>query len=104
MDGAVGLLWRDEQVPPLYRVDDLYQLIRLQLWLLTKGDALIKRCRHCDRLFVAERASVDYCSRIMGWEKEPCDVVGLKKSFARLMDEDHTLKTYNRVSSDFTLR
>lgn len=80
-----------------YRVDDLYQLIRLQLWLLTKGDALIKRCRHCDRLFVAERASVDYCSRIMDGEKEPCDVVGPKKSFARLMDEDHILKTYNRV-------
>ena len=97
MDGAVESQRRDEQVPPLYRVDDLYQLIRLQLWLPTKGDALIKRCRHCDRLFVAERASVDYCSRIMDGEKEPCDVVGPKKSFARLMDEDHILKTYNRV-------
>ncbi len=80
-----------------YRVDNLYQLIQLQLWLLTKGDLIIKRCRHCERLFIAERASVDYCSRIMTGEKEPCDVVGPKKSFSRLMDEDHILKTYNRV-------
>ena len=80
-----------------YRVDSFYQLIQLQLWLLTKGDAIIKRCRHCDRLFVAARASVDYCSRVMDGEKEPCDIVGPKKSFFKLMDEDHVLKTYNRV-------
>ena len=80
-----------------YHVDSFYQLIQLQLWLLTKGDAIIKRCRHCDRLFIAARASVDYCSRVMDGEKEPCDIVGPKKSFSKLMDEDHVLKTYNRV-------
>ena len=30
-------------------------------------------------------------------ETEPCDVVGPKKSFAQLMEEDHILKVYNRV-------
>lgn len=91
---------REDQTATLfeeYRVDNFYQLIQLQLWLLTKGDRIIKRCRHCERLFIAERASVDYCNRIMDGEKEPCDVVGPKKSFAWLMDEDHILKTYNRV-------
>ncbi len=80
-----------------YRVDNFNKAIQLQLWLLTKGDTIIKKCRHCNRLFVAERLSTDYCSRIQNNESEPCDIVGPKKSFARLMDEDHILKTYNRV-------
>lgn len=80
-----------------YRVDSFDQLIRLQLWFLTKRNAIIKRCRHCDRLFIADRLSSDYCSRIRDGETEPCDIVGPKKSFARLMNEDHILKTYNRV-------
>lgn len=91
---------RDDQTATLfeeYRVDDFYQLIQLQLWLLAKSDTIIKRCRYCRRLFVAERLSTDYCSRIAKDETEPCDVIGPKKSFARLMDEDHILKIYNRV-------
>lgn len=80
-----------------FRVDNLYQLIWLQLWLLTKSDITIKRCRHCGRLFIADRLSVEYCQRIAKGETEPCDIVGPKKSFSRLMDEDQLLKTYNRV-------
>ena len=80
-----------------HRVDNLYQLIQLQLWLLTKSDLILKRCRHCGRLFIAERQNTDYCTRIMKGETEPCDVVGPKKSFARLMDTDRILKSYNRV-------
>lgn len=91
---------RDDKTVTLfeeYRVDNFYQLIQLQLWLLTKGDTIIKRCRNCGRLFVAERLSSDYCSRIADGETEPCDVIGPKKSFAKLMEEDHVLKVYNRV-------
>jgi hypothetical protein len=91
---------REDQAATLfeeYRVDNFYQLIQLQLWLLTKGDTIIKRCRHCGRLFIAERQSVDYCSRVAEGETEPCDIVGPRKSFAKLMDEDHILKDYNRV-------
>lgn len=91
---------RDDKTVTLfeeYRVDNFYQLIQLQLWLLTKSDTIIKRCRNCGRLFVAERLSSDYCSRIADGETEPCDVIGPKKSFAKLMEEDHVLKVYNRV-------
>ena len=91
---------RDDQTATLfeeYRVDNFYQLIQLQLWLLTKSETIIKRCRYCGRLFVAERLSMDYCSRIVEGETEPCAVIGPKKSFAKLMDEDHILKVYNRV-------
>lgn len=91
---------RDDQTTTLfeeYRVDNFYQLIQLQLWLLTKSDTIIKRCRHCGRLFVADRLSLDYCSRVAEGETEPCDVIGPKKAFSKLMDEDHILKVYNRV-------
>ncbi len=80
-----------------YQVNSLYELIQLQMWLLSKGDTIVKRCRHCGRLFVAEKTSVDYCTRIMESETEPCNVVGPKKAFSKRLDEDHTLKTYNRV-------
>ena len=80
-----------------YQVNNLYELIQLQMWLLSKGDTIVKRCRHCGRLFVAEKPSVDYCTRIMAGETEPCNVVGPKKAFSKRLDEDHTLKTYNRV-------
>ena len=80
-----------------YQVDNLYGLIQLQMWFLSKGDTILKRCRHCGRLFIAEKTSVDYCTRIMEGETEPCNIVGPKKAFSRRLDEDHTLKTYNRV-------
>ena len=80
-----------------YQVNNLYELILLQMWLLSIGETIIKRCRHCGRLFVAEKPSVDYCARIMDGETEPCNVVGPKKAFSKRLDEDHTLKTYNRV-------
>ena len=67
------------------------------MWLLSKGETIVKRCRHCERLFVAEKPSVDYCTRIMDGETEPCNIVGPKKAFSKKLDEDHTLKTYNRV-------
>lgn len=80
-----------------YQVNNLYELIQLQMWLLSKGDTIVKRCRHCERLFVAEKPSADYCTRTMEGEKEPCNIVGPKKAFSKKLDEDHTLKTYNRV-------
>lgn len=80
-----------------FRVDNFYQLIQLQLWLLTKDTVIIKKCRHCGRLFLAERQTIDYCSRIMEGETEPCDIAGPKKAYSKLMDEDPLLKTYNRV-------
>lgn len=80
-----------------YRADNFYQLVQLQLWLLTKGDTIIKRCRHCGRLFIADRLTVEYCNRVADGETEPCDIAGPKKSFTRLMDGDSALKSYNRV-------
>ena len=80
-----------------YQVNTLYELIQLQMWLLSKGETIVKRCRHCGRLFVAEKPSIDYCARIMDGETEPCNVVGPKKAFSKRLDEDHTLKAYNRV-------
>ena len=80
-----------------YQVNTLYELIQLQMWLLSKGETIVKHCRHCGRLFVAEKPSIDYCARIMDGEAEPCNVVGPKKAFSKRLDEDHTLKAYNRV-------
>ena len=80
-----------------YQVNTLYELIQLQMWLLSKGETIVKHCRHCGRLFVAEKPSIDYCARIMDGETEPCNVVGPKKAFSKRLDEDHTLKAYNRV-------
>ena len=73
------------------------QLIQLQLWLLSKSEPSIKRCRHCGRLFVTEKLSFEYCHRIADSETEPCDVIGPKKAYAKLLDTDSVLKTYNRI-------
>lgn len=91
---------KENAVPTLfeeYRVDNFYQLIQLQLWLLSKSDPGIKRCRHCSRLFVAEKLSYEYCHRIADGETEPCDVIGPKKAYTKLLDTDSVLKTYNRI-------
>ena len=99
MDAEISAA-KDENTATLfeeYHVNTLYELIQLQMWLLSKGETIIKRCRHCGRLFVAEKPSVDYCSRIMEGETEPCNIVGPKKAFSKRLEEDHTLKTYNRV-------
>jgi len=99
LDGEMDAVMSDATATMFeeYRIDSFAQLIRMQLWLLSKTDAVIKHCRHCGRLFLAPRLSSDYCSRINDGETEPCDIAGPKKAFARLMDEDHILKIYNRV-------
>ena len=80
-----------------YRVDDFLQLIQLEIYALIQSDVIVKRCKYCGRYFLTDRLTVEYCSRIAEDETQPCDVVGPKQSFSKLLNEDAALKAYNRA-------
>ena len=64
----------------------------------------VKRCRHCSRYFLAEKSTIEYCTRIAPGESAPCDVIGPKQSFSRLLEGDGALKAYNSAYKTFYAR
>ena len=87
-----------------YEVHDFAHLLALEVRLMAGESTLLKRCRHCNRYFLAEKSTIEYCSRIAKGESASCDVIGPKQSFSRLLEEDAALKAYNAAYKTFYAR
>ncbi|MGE4585197.1 MAG: DUF6076 domain-containing protein [Sphaerochaeta sp.] len=87
-----------------YEVHDFAHLLALEVRLMAGESTSVKRCRHCGRYFLAEKSTIEYCSRTAVGESAPCDVIGPRQSFSRLMEEDAALKAYNAAYKTFYAR
>jgi len=87
-----------------YEVNDFAHLLALEVRLMAAENTSVKRCRHCSRYFIAEKSTIEYCTRIAPGESAPCDVIGPKQSFSRLLEEDGALKAYNAAYKTFYAR
>ncbi len=87
-----------------YEVHDFAHLLALEVRLMAAESTSVKRCRHCSRYFIAEKTTIEYCTRIAPGESAPCDVIGPKQSFSRLLGEDGALKAYNAAYKTFYAR
>lgn len=87
-----------------YEVDNFAHLLALEVRLMVGESPTVKRCRHCTRYFLAEKSTIEYCTRIAKGEKESCDVIGPKQSFSRLLSEDAALKAYNATYKTYYAR
>ena len=87
-----------------YEVNDFAHLLALEVRLMAAESTSVKRCRHCSRYFIAEKTTIEYCNRIAPGESAPCDVIGPKQSFSRLLEEDGALKAYNAAYKTFYAR
>ncbi|NBK22743.1 MAG: hypothetical protein EOM68_12025 [Spirochaetia bacterium] len=87
-----------------YEANDFAHLLALEVRLMAAESASVKRCRHCSRYFLAEKSTIEYCTRIAPGESAPCDVIGPKQSFSRLLEGDGALKAYNAAYKTFYAR
>jgi hypothetical protein len=87
-----------------YEMYDFAHLLALEVRLMAGESTSVKRCRHCSRYFLAEKSTIEYCTRIAPGESAPCDVIGPKQSFSRLLEEDGALKAYNATYKTFYAR
>jgi len=87
-----------------YEINDFAHLLALEVRLMAGESTSVKRCRHCSRYFLAEKSTIEYCTRIAPGESAPCDVIGPRQSFSRLLEEDGALKAYNAVYKTFYAR
>ena len=87
-----------------YEVNNFAHLLALEVRLMVGESSTIKRCRHCNHYFMAEKSTIEYCTRIAKGENESCDVIGPKQSFFRLLGEDAALKAYNATYKTYYAR
>jgi hypothetical protein len=87
-----------------YEVNDFAHLLALEVRLMAAESTSVKSCRHCSRYFIAEKSTIEYCNRIAPGESAPCDVIGPRQSFSRLLEEDGALKAYNAAYKTFYAR
>jgi hypothetical protein len=80
-----------------YEVDTFDQLIQLEVRLMIDETSIVKRCKNCNRYFLTDKMTIDYCSRIAEGETKPCIAVGPKNAYSKLLKEDAALKAYNRT-------
>jgi hypothetical protein len=80
-----------------YEVYTFGQLIQLEARLMIDETAIVKRCKYCNRYFLTDKMTIDYCSRIADGETKPCIAIGPKHTYLKLLKEDAALKAYNRT-------
>ena len=79
-----------------YAIDTLRQLLYLEIISMIQKDTIIRKCRNCNRYFVAKNQKVAYCDRMDNSGKR-CSSVGSQRSFQKKMAEDEELKIYTRA-------
>ncbi len=106
LKGAIEKAKQSDEVALLneYEVNDFAHLVALEVRLMAGESTSVKRCRHCNRYFLAEKSTIEYCTRIAPGESAPCDVIGPKQSFSRLLEGDGALKAYNSAYKTFYAR
>jgi hypothetical protein len=87
-----------------YEVYDFAHLLALEVRLMAGESTSVKRCRHCGRYFLAEKSTIEYCARTAPGESAPCDVIGPRQSFFRLLGGDAALKAYNAAYKTYYAR
>ena len=80
-----------------YEISCFSDYILLQLRLLTERKTLIKRCKHCHRYFITERANIDYCQRILPGETQTCYVIGPRRVFNKNLSSDLPRGLYSKA-------
>ena len=58
---------------------------------------MIKVCKNCNRLFVAKRSNVEYCTRYYTDDGKTCADVGYTKTFEKVVQKDELLQAYTRA-------
>jgi hypothetical protein len=106
LKGAIDKAKQSDEVALFneYEVNDFAHLLALEVRLMAGESTSVKRCRHCSRYFIAEKSTIEYCTHIAPGESAPCDVIGPKQSFSRLLEEDGALKAYNAAYKTFYAR
>jgi hypothetical protein len=80
-----------------YLITSLHQLLFLEISQMIKTDTKIKRFKLCGRYFIATNMNMLFCSNAKEGEEKPRNVIGSKRVYDNRVEDDESLRLYNRA-------
>ena len=60
---------KEDSLTETYNISDISQLLQMEIMDMIKEQRIIKKCRLCNKYFIADNLKNEYCSRIPIGEK-----------------------------------
>ena len=80
----------------IYEIDNFYDLLFLELYLVLQEKIYLKKCQNCGKYFVTPNSAVIYCNNI--FEKgKTCKDIGASKVFSKNLEKDEAYTLYRKV-------
>ncbi|HPJ02475.1 MAG TPA: DUF6076 domain-containing protein [Candidatus Limiplasma sp.] len=87
-----------DQYFPVYRIDNLFDLLFIECQRMTEAKLSIRRCLKCNRYFVAEKSNIKYCDRLLDDNSaETCRTTGPKESIIRKIRNSPAQYEYHKA-------
>ncbi len=79
-----------------YITETLEDLLKLEVYGMTREDIRIKRCKNCGRYFILEKGNMEYCDRIASSETRPCSEIGKSRTYEKRLTGGESLMAVYR--------
>jgi hypothetical protein len=81
-----------------YVISSLEDLLKYEVYEMSKEDVKVKRCKNCNRYFVLEKGNLEYCDRIAAGETKPCSEIGKDRTYqAKITGGNSPMALYRKA-------
>ncbi len=81
-----------------YEIGSLEDLLKYEVYEMSKEDIKVKRCKNCNRYFVLEKGNLEYCDRIAAGETKPCSEIGKDRTYqAKITGGNSPMALYRKA-------
>lgn len=97
MRRAMELRWEDVEPVEYLEVGSIADLCDLEILMLARSGASMKRCLNCYRLFILKGGyQTDFCGNIPPGETRTCQSIGAAKNYRRKLEDTPDLRLYTK--------
>jgi len=99
IDSIINAIQQDKEdsLTETYNISDISQLLLMEIMGMITEQRTVKKCRLCNKYFIAENLKNEYCNRIPAGEKKPCSEIGSIRSYQNKVKSDIPLTLYQRA-------
>lgn len=83
-------------IKEIYEIDNFYNLLFLELYFILQEKTYLKKCKNCDKYFLATNSAVIYCNNSFQSNKT-CREIGASKVFSKNLENDEAYSLYRKV-------
>ena len=80
----------------VYEIDNFYNLLFLELFLILQGKIYLKKCKNCGKYFITPNIAVIYCNNIFE-DNKTCREIGASKVFIKNLEKDEAYNLYRKL-------